>query len=67
MDERLVEVFKGYVTKEHVAVLLCGNLRRIHLHLTQIFATTNFLFNLVEQLFKKKPKPGHLKKSQHTN
>ena len=52
MDERLVEVFKGYVTKEHVAVLLCGNLRRIHLHLTQIYATTNFLFNLVEQLFK---------------
>ena len=33
------------------AVLLCGNLRRIHLHLTQIYATTNFLFNLVEQLF----------------
>lgn len=52
MDERLVEVFKGYVNKEHVAVLLCGNLRRIHLHLTQIYATTNFLFNLVEQLFK---------------
>lgn len=52
MDERLVEVFKGYVTKEHVAVLLCGNLRRIHLYLTQIYATTNFLFNLVEQLFK---------------
>lgn len=52
MDERLVEVFKGYVTKEHVAVLLCGNLRRIHLHLTQMYATTNFLFNLVEQLFK---------------
>ena len=52
MDERLVEVFKGYVTKEHVAVLFCGNLRRIHLHLTQIYATTNFLFNLVEQLFK---------------
>lgn len=52
MDERLVEVFRGYVTQEHVAVLLCGNLRRIHLHLTQIYATTNFLFNLVEQLFK---------------
>ena len=33
-------------------MLLCGNLRRIHLHLTQIYATTNFLFNLVEQLFK---------------
>ena len=52
MDERLVEVFRGYVTQEYVAVLLCGNLRRIHLHLTQIFATTNFLFNLVEELFK---------------
>ena len=33
-------------------MLLCGNLRRIHLHLTQIYATTNFFFNLVEQLFK---------------
>ena len=33
-------------------MLLFGNLRRIHLHLTQIYATTNFLFNLVEQLFK---------------